>query len=98
MDLYMLTTTDNPFSPVTQYDEWFAWDMAHHNSNALLARVVHTSPDLPEIDQVLATQEGIDEIVRENVSGVHTKVKAGTISFPFESESDETLNDEVRAA
>lgn len=74
---YMLTTTDNPFSPVTQYDEWMAWDMAHgYWSNSLLARVVRTSPDLSDADQELAIQDAIDEIVNENVSGVHTKVRA----------------------
>ncbi len=75
MDLYMITTTDNPFSPVTQYDEWLTWDMARYNSNSLLARVVRTSLELSDTDQQLAIQEAIDEIVTENVSGVHTKVK-----------------------
>jgi hypothetical protein len=76
MDTYMLTTTDNPFSPVTQYDQWWAWDWARYDSNGLLARVVITSPDLSEADQDLAIQEAIDEIVEQNVSGVHTKVRA----------------------
>lgn len=79
MDLHMLTTTDNPFSPVTQYDEWLAWDLPRYNSNALLARVVHTSLDLSDADQVLAIEQGIDEIVTENVSGVHTKVRADSV-------------------
>lgn len=81
MDLYMITTTDNPFSPVTHYDEWLTWDMAHgYWSNSLLARVTRTSPELSDEDQALAIQEGIDEIVRENVSGVHTKVRADSMS------------------
>jgi hypothetical protein len=81
MDLYMLTTTDNPFSPITQYDEWLVWDMARYNTNALLARVTVTSPDLSDADQEQAIQEAIDEIVKENVSGVHIKVRAGSSSF-----------------
>lgn len=81
MDLYMLTTTDNPFSPITHYDEWMAWDIAHgYCSNCLLARVVVTSPELSDADQELAIQEAIDEIVRENVSGVHTKVRANSLT------------------
>lgn len=76
MAYYMLTTTDNPFSPVTQYDEWMAWDMAYYNSNSLLARVVRTSSELSDVDQDLAIQKAIDEIVTENVSGVHIKVRA----------------------
>ena len=81
MDYYMLTTTDNPFSPVTQYDEWMSWDMAHgYWSNSLLARCVRTSPELSQEDQDLAIQEAIDEIVQENVSGVHTKVRSSSSS------------------
>lgn len=75
MDLYMLTTTDNPYSPITHYDEWLTYDMAIHNTNSLLARVVRTSPELSDADQDQAIQDAIDEIVTENVSGVHTKVK-----------------------
>jgi len=74
MDLHMLTTTDNPFSPVTQYDEWLAWDMEHYNTNALLARVAYSSPDLSPADQTQAIEDAINEIVEHNVSGVHTKV------------------------
>ena len=75
MDQYMITTTDNPYSPVTHYDEWLVWDMARYNTNSLLARVVRTSSELSDSDQELAIQNAIDEIVTENVSGVHTKVK-----------------------
>ena len=63
MDYYMLTTTDNPFSPITQYDEWLTWDMARYNTNALLARVVVTSSELSEADRIDAIHKGIDEIV-----------------------------------
>lgn len=75
MEIYMLTTTDNPYSPITQYDEWLTWDMARYNTNGLLARVVRTSPELSELLQEEAIQEAIDEIVTENLSGVHTKVR-----------------------
>jgi hypothetical protein len=73
----MLTTTDNPFSPVTQYDAWLTWDLSRgYCSNSLLARVVHTSDELSDELQQEAIEEAIDEIVTENVSGVHTKVRA----------------------
>lgn len=85
MDYHMLTTTDNPFSPVTDYDDWMAWDMAHgYHTNSLLARVVYSSHELSDLDQLLAIEDGIDEIVEQNVSGVHTKVRAGTFEVPAE--------------
>ena len=80
MDQYMLTTTDNPFSPVDQYDAWLTWDMAHgYGSNMLLARVAYISDDMSDADRFQIIQDGIDEIVTENVSGVHTKVRADSV-------------------
>lgn len=76
---HVLTTVDNPFNPVTQFDEWNAWDMAAgHHTLSLLGRVVITSNELSDADQSLAIEYAIDEIVRENVSGVHRKVSAVT--------------------
>ncbi|MFL6353389.1 MAG: hypothetical protein ACJ74Z_16275 [Bryobacteraceae bacterium] len=75
---YMLTTVDNPFDPWTQWDEWFAWDMnAGYHTPGLLARVSLSSENLSEGDQHQAIQQAIDEIVRENVLGVHRKIKLG---------------------
>jgi hypothetical protein len=72
---YMLTTFDNPFDPFTQFDEWFAWDrQAGYNSPSLLARIVNSSDELSDTDQVVAINEAIDEIVKENVTGMFRKV------------------------
>ena len=72
---YMLTTFDNPFNPFTQFDEWFSWDRrAGYNTLGLLDRITILSSELSEADQSLAIQQGIDEIVKENVSGMHRKV------------------------
>jgi len=72
---HMLSTKDNPYNPHTEFDDWWAWDTrAGYNSLALLARVVKTSNDLPEALQDQAVEDAIDEIVRENVSGMHIKV------------------------
>lgn len=77
---YMLTTVDNPFDPWAQWDEWFAWDQnAGYHTPGLLARVARAPGDLAEADQHLAIQQAIDEIVRENVLGVHRKVKEGEV-------------------
>ena len=73
-DSVMLTTVDNPFDPFTQFEEWYNWDEASgYHSTALLGRVVISSDELSEYDQRLAYEQGIDEIVKENVSGMHRK-------------------------
>lgn len=72
---HMLTTIDNPYSPVTHWDEWFAYDAERgYHTPDFLARVVITSDELSELDQDLALEDAIDEIIRENVLGIYKKV------------------------
>jgi len=72
---YMLTTVDNPFDPFTQWNEWLAYDTRlGYDTPGLLARTVNNSFDLSEPDQAIAIDYAIDQIVAENVSGMHRKV------------------------
>lgn len=87
----MLTTEDNPFDPFTQWREWYAYDaQLGHHTPALLARVAVLSNDLSEADQSLAIDEAIEEIVRENVSGVHVAVTREVDSGENEGIDEET--------
>jgi hypothetical protein len=71
----MLTTTDNPFDPFTQYDEWLSFDEDKgYYSCSLLAWVTKTSESLSPQDEAEAIELAIDEIVTENVSGMHARV------------------------
>lgn len=72
---YLLTTIDNPYHPSTQFDDWLSWDThAGYHSLALLGRIGFFSDDQSEPDQELSIQKAIDEIVTENVSGMHKKI------------------------
>lgn len=74
---HMLTTVDNPFDPFTQFAEWFVYDESlGYHTPAFLARVVRSSDELSEADQLLAIELAIDEIVSENVLGLYRKVTA----------------------
>lgn len=76
MALHMLTTVDNPFDPVTQWDDWLAYDESRgYFTNSFLARVARTSPDLSDADLESAIEYAIDEIVQENVNGLYRKVE-----------------------
>ena len=80
---YMLTTFDNPFNPFTQFDEWFQWDLsAGYQTASLLGRIVADSNELSEPDEIVAIENAIDEIVRENVSGMYRKVSEESFSVP----------------
>lgn len=79
MAISMLTTVDNPFDPFTQFDEWLEFDTAQgYYTPQFLARIVRTSDDLSEADRDLAIEQGIDEIVRENVLGLYRKVSSAS--------------------
>ena len=71
----MLTTEDNPFNPFTQFNEWYRYDTEKgYNTCSYLARIVQTSPDLGEPDQISAIIEGINEILEYNILGIYKKV------------------------
>lgn len=72
---HMLSTIDNPYNPFTHYDEWYAYDTSSgYHSASFLARIAVSSSDLSDADQAKAIEDAIDEIVKENVSGVFVKI------------------------
>lgn len=71
----MVTTTDNPWDPFTQFAEWYAFDVrAGYNTSAYLARLTRSSSELSVADQRLAINEAVEEIVFENILGIYKKV------------------------
>lgn len=72
---HMLTTVDNPYSPFTEWDDWYGFDTRNgHHSLALLGRIIRTSTELSEADQAFDYERAVSDIVRENFSGMHKKV------------------------
>ena len=75
----MLTTTDNPYDPRTQFEDWYAFDVAKgYNSCAYLARVAKTSEGLSDYDNEVEIENAINEIVKYNLDGVYKKVVYST--------------------
>jgi hypothetical protein len=69
-----LTTVDNPFNPITQFDDWFAFDEEKgYHSCSYLARIANTSKDLTDEENETIINEAIDEIVAFNL-GFYKKV------------------------
>ena len=79
MRVTMVTTTDNPYDPFTQFDLWYAYDtLQGYNTCAYLARIAKTSPELSPIDQAIAVEEAVDEIVEMNLLGNYKKLVRDT--------------------
>jgi len=71
----MITTTDNPFSPFTEFKEWYSYDeLKGYRTLSLLASVTNTSPNLSFVDQELAIDRAIDEMIEYNILGIYKKV------------------------
>lgn len=86
--VYMVTTTDNPWNPFTNFDEWNAWDITHgwhleegrgvvpgYCTNSYLDRIAVDSPDISPAQSQRAVNDAIDEIVRYSVTQNHVKVQ-----------------------
>lgn len=74
---YMLTTTDNPYDPFTQFDDWYDYDESKgYHTCSYLARIAKTSDDLSEEDNAIEINRAIDEICSLNILGIYKKVKA----------------------
>lgn len=71
-----LTTEDNPYDPFDEFEEWFKFDVSQgYYTCAYLARVTATSTDLTEADQLEATNEAIEEILKLNLTGNYQVVE-----------------------
>lgn len=72
---FMLTTTDNPFNPFTNYKEWEAYDRGKgYHTNSYIARIAKTSNELSDELNSEEIERVIDEIVELNVLGIYKKV------------------------
>lgn len=72
----MLSTIDNPFNPFDDFKAWYAYDVSSgYYTCELLARIAMTSDELSEADQDLAVDNAINEILKENISGMFIKVE-----------------------
>lgn len=71
----MLTTVDNPFNPLTDWDDWYNYDESKgYYTSEYLARITKTSDDLGAQEQDRATEEAIDEIIELNPDGFYKKI------------------------
>ena len=68
----MLTTTDNPYNPFIQFDEWYAFDEGKgYHTCAYLARVAKTSNEISDADDDAAIDAAMNEIIKYNVLGIY---------------------------
>lgn len=76
MEVCMLTTIDNPYSPFTQPDQWYWFDrqMGYYTPE-YLDRIAKTSSALSDAQNDAIIDEAINEIVSLNPLGIYKKVR-----------------------
>lgn len=69
-----LTTTDNPYNPFTQFNQWFMFDIEKgYYSCAYLSRIARTSDELSDEENNLEIERAIDEIIKYDFMNIYTK-------------------------
>lgn len=72
---YRVTTIDNPFSPFSQFDDWYRFDEQHgYCTSGYIARIAVLSDDMPETMWNEEFDRAVDEICDLNVLGIYKKV------------------------
>lgn len=73
---FMLSTSDNPYNPFTQFREWFAFDIANgYNTCSYLARICELSDEVCDRETRLSINDAIEEALMFNLTGNRIKVE-----------------------
>ena len=72
---YMLTTIDNPFHPLNEYDNWLRYDEDHgYYTQNYLARIAGTSMYLTDAENQVIINNAIDEICKLDILGIYKRI------------------------
>ena len=76
MSICAITTKDNPFDPIDQFDSWYMFDVDKgYNSCAYLDRIARTSDQMSDEENEKEIERAIDEILKYDFQNIYRKVK-----------------------
>lgn len=71
-----LTTADNPFDPLQNFDEWFQFDeQKGFHTCAYLGRIAQISDEMSDEEVLIEIERAIDEIIALDFMNIYRKVK-----------------------
>lgn len=82
MSICALTTFDNPYDPIDQFDSWYRFDLDKARSDpsyvdccSYLDRIAHTSDQLSDVENDQEIERAIDEIIKYDFMNIYKKIK-----------------------
>lgn len=71
----MLSTSDNPYNPFTDFLKWYMFDIQHgYDTCGYLARVCEYTDDISDREERLSLNDAIEDALRYNLTGNRIKV------------------------
>lgn len=71
----MITTVDNPFDPILDFNNWYNYDMTMgYNTCAYLGRIVKVADAFTDEENRAEQERAIDEIIRLDPFDIYRKV------------------------
>ena len=71
-----LTTIDNPFNPLEDFDHWLEFDLEKgYNSCGKLARLTHIDDSMTDEEKIIEIERGIDRLVQLDPTDLYIKIK-----------------------
>ncbi len=75
-----LTTTDNPYNPFKNFNQWFLFDVQKgYNSCSYLARVARTSDQFTDDENKQEIERAIDEIIKYDFMNIYKKIRRKSV-------------------
>ena len=72
----MLTTTDNPYDPFTNFKDWFMFDVEKgYNTCSYLARIANITDDMTQDEVDRENERAMDEIIKYDPLNIYKKVR-----------------------
>ena len=73
-----ITTVDNPYDPIDNFNEWFLFDIEKgYNTCGYLARIAKTSEQLSDSENDEEIEKAINEIIKYDFMNLYKKIKKG---------------------
>ena len=89
-----LTTIDNPFDKMNDYDSWLNFDNEMgYCTDAYLDRVAKISPSMSDVEIENEYERAIDEILKYDFRNIYVKKYTEIPEEEIEDDKGETLDD-----